>query len=141
MSRVDFHLKKLKSVKAHVRDAAALDLCRMIILNDCEGGEVEAAVAGIKMAFSGLGVESRGMAADVLMKNMTEDEVHNFLWTELDYSYQKLQSGHAYLGKILYMICQSELGDVDQMGDYFNIDKQFKLAFDLLKSVDSGTLK
>ena len=53
----------------------------------------------------------------------------------------KLQSGHAYLEKILYMICQSELGDVDQMGDYFDIDKQFKLAFDLLKSVDSGTLK
>ena len=141
MSRVDFYLKKLKSAKAHIRDAAALDLCRMIILNDCEDGEVEVAVAGIKMAFSGLSVESRGMAADVLMKNMTEDEVHNFLWTELGYSYRKLQSGHAYLEKILYMICQSELGDVDQMGDYFDIDKQFKLAFDLLKSVDSGTLK
>ena len=39
------------------------------------------------------------------------------------------------------MVCQNELGDTNQMGDYFNIDKQFKLAFDLLKSVDSGALK
>ena len=141
MSNFDIHIKKIKSVRAHIRDAAALDLCRMVILNDCEDDEVGVVVAEIKKAFSGLGVESRGMAADVLMKNMTADEIHDFLWTELGYAYEQLRSGHAYLEKILYMVCQNELGDTNQMGDYFNIDKQFKLAFDLLKSVDSGALK
>lgn len=40
MSNFDIHIKKIKSVRAHIRDAAALDLCRMVILNDCEDDEV-----------------------------------------------------------------------------------------------------
>jgi len=141
MSSMDVYLRKLKSARAHIRDAAALDVCRALILKECEDGEAGAAISEIKIAFPGLGVEARGMAVDVLIGGMSDDESHNFLWTELGYAYQKLCSSHGYLAKILHMICQGEVGEVAKMGDYYDIEKQFKLAFELLKSVDSAVLK
>lgn len=144
MSSMDVYLKKLKSARAHIRDAAALDVCRALILKECEDSEVGAAISEIKIAFPRLGVEARGMAVDVLIGGMSDDEFHNFLWTELGYSYRKLCSSHGYLAKILHMICQGEVGEVGEvakMGDYYDIEKQFKLAFELLKSVDSAVLK
>lgn len=113
------------------------DLCRMIILNDCEDGEVEVAEAGIKMAFSGLSVESRGMAADVLMKTWRRMKSIIFYGLSLVILIGSFNLGTHILKRSVYDL-SDELGDVDQMGITSILINNLSLPLIWLKSVILG---
>ncbi len=139
MPCVDACLKHLKSPRGHVRDKAAIDLCLKVALQKCDN-DLPRIVDELKVAFLNLGLEARIVALDVVFRGCGEENALELARNELGYAYLKFRSGHDYLVKILHAIYQGESKDVGLLGNYFDIEKQFNIAFELLSSTNSDVL-
>jgi len=138
---IDTHIKRLKSPRKNVREKAVFYLCRKIIEKKCENPDIlKEIIDGIKSIYPILEIESRSIALDVLSRYIKNNELHELVRSDLGYAYLKFRSAHSYLFNILFFISRIEFQNDQLVGNYFDLEKQFKFAFELLKAVNSDAL-